>query len=1370
MRYPKQVYFEGAKNFYKRNYVKATEIITPKFYLETDNQFAGQDIDILDEIINTHINIASRYSDVIISSIGGITTVPDSGFSSINTITGLSQFFVKQNNLTDIDANDFERKILLPLGQTLKNFQTSSQFRSYLVNTLLPSIALNVSSGPTEFPVFSSIDGEPLNDGTYDPATFNKHSYLIANLSWLYFLNVSGPVYDGSTIVADAIIDTIWSGKNFMLNDAMKCLTEYIFRNYSAKPDWAQYKFLPRYYRPNLQLNDTTYTSGLQQLDKLKTLIDVIYSPLYADRGDTKVKEAFDQYIENQILLNDLEIQGPFYKFLKAISYAFADYNNSVELLEILNDVNRCPDAYLPYIADLLGWNLLGSEPKKWRVQLINSISIYKMAGTKKGLQTVIDSTFSQDLFNTSAQIEDLWESYIPNLIYYSLATESTLLKDYSTWTREEADRLEVTYSLTSIDECIRCAVDKIILDVAQKFSFEFWINGRKVSVNDPTCNFNYRGRDYKVPPFEEYPFYLYQKLDKEIINLIADKLICFGVREEFADQVANYIIQNSILSQDEISLGFSWLIFTNESKYAPNWDSVLLDVSNKKPEYMSLWSGKSSHFKVFLNINSFNFIRDSILINSSEGLRILGEIIDEFSPAHSIKQVYFRIYHEDFKQYSNTSLPLIFFEVNNDFEQDGSDTLGFSNYEVSGNDIRSYKRGLTSNYNVISRDKVDSLTDSSISGVINAPRKSFRRRNYKNILDTKGVYLRNGFNMPTTFEMEVEENSYSSLGFLPLGLIPSSQTYVRIPGQNIVINEEQPNVVYNSWRTYPDIYSICQGLNSNSIFSGLIISSTFPCRGLKSVDLLAEAGDYTVDRGQLNSFFKTLHYISERWKDVMAFAMVDQNPSLIEGDQNYKNSLVSLANVISNGNSSILEQYSDYENFKLGKELHKVHRNYCTFFDRHVLTKKILELDGPNIFAHIFGSIYRNSKFNIFGSAYATNKNYITSSLLNEFNIRPFEDFYPSAGGGTYNSFYLTTPQQFPLTVSDLANSSILAGIDFIHSMNDPNNYFTIYNLLGSELNLIDLKRKPYAINNYFVKLKSGSPRALPRLRFDLKRYVNPLSEGNVLEQNFLIPEHNFKVDIKSFITSEDFSKIGGGSIGVWIHTDYEEGGTWVYMPNRSWQFIRSENLSVRSVKLNYAHKIDIPIDDRTPLALDKFCRNNSLNDINLYDVDESFYVNTTVRFNTKNQPISVPEFYYKTYQQVHRKNQNYYIEIFLYDSEDKVLILNNINVIDDTLNKWSQPLVSALGNMFPVGDFNKKEYRVLLDKDKIYYIFKYFTEITGSQSQFGLASRIASITSDKFEANGGSRLNYRLSPDWLPNTKVDFGFDLINYLEIEN
>ena len=66
------------------------------------------------------------------------------------------------------------------------------------------------------------------------------------------------------------------------------------------------------------------------------------------------------------------------------------------------------------------------------------------------------------------------------------------------------------------------------------------------------------------------------------------------------------------------------------------------------------------------------------------------------------------------------------------------------------------------------------------------------------------------------------------------------------------------------------------------------------------------------------------------------------------------------------------------------------------------------------------------------------------------------------------------------------------------------------------------------YLIDNPVIKCKSSG--GLPRLRFDLASY-GP-------RPNQFIKNHDFKLKIKSLIAREDSDILGGGQLGVWIHT----------------------------------------------------------------------------------------------------------------------------------------------------------------------------------------------------------------------------------------
>ena len=85
------------KNYYKTNYLDVLKIITPTVYINEDVSLSGIYIDPLAQIINAHIDFAVNVSSTI-RKLNNLTI-----FSSIDTIQGISQFFVKQNGLTFID-------------------------------------------------------------------------------------------------------------------------------------------------------------------------------------------------------------------------------------------------------------------------------------------------------------------------------------------------------------------------------------------------------------------------------------------------------------------------------------------------------------------------------------------------------------------------------------------------------------------------------------------------------------------------------------------------------------------------------------------------------------------------------------------------------------------------------------------------------------------------------------------------------------------------------------------------------------------------------------------------------------------------------------------------------------------------------------------------------------------------------------------------------------------------------------------------------------------------------------------------------------------------------------------------------------------
>ena len=289
------------QKYFKPNYYEAIKYIIPNYLTEDDIDNFGQDVDLRDQVLNSNISLADNLHTIIeVSSIEGTF------FSSIDTLSGIAPYFVKQNNLTNITTRKFEDKILAPLGKSILEYDTSAQFSNYISGTLLPSIHLND-------PTATFVDGHSPSD---------THNYLIQNLSWLYFLNTSGPneFFDPSTLVTEKIVSNIFEGKPVETVDGIKMLCEFIWRDKHTD-----------YYPSVFQASTTTFTSGTQQLENLKTWIDVIYSPLHADRADFTVRDRFNLYISNSVTTENKIPNGPFTKFLRALSFFAQDINDTSE-------------------------------------------------------------------------------------------------------------------------------------------------------------------------------------------------------------------------------------------------------------------------------------------------------------------------------------------------------------------------------------------------------------------------------------------------------------------------------------------------------------------------------------------------------------------------------------------------------------------------------------------------------------------------------------------------------------------------------------------------------------------------------------------------------------------------------------------------------------------------------------------------------------------------------------------------------------------------------------------------------------------------------------------------------------------------------
>ena len=334
------------QKYFKPNYYEALKFIIPRYLTDDDIDNFGESVDLKDQVLNSNISLADDFSTII-----NVSSIEDTIYSSVNTVSGISDYFVKQNKLTNITTQSFNKDILDPLGFSINEFETSSAFADYISGTLLPSIVLNDPSA-----VF-----------VQDHTPSDTHNYLIDKMSWLYFLNTPSPKgsYEPSTTVTETIVNKLYVGDTVETVDGIKMLMDLVWRDGH-----------PEYYPEVFQTSTTTFTSGTQQLDKLKTWIDVIYSPLQADSADFTVRDRFELYIQSNLLSETDIPDGPFTRFLRALSFFVQDINDTSVRLGDLHSISDCPEEFSPLLAELIGWDLFGSDPDRWRLQLVNAVDI----------------------------------------------------------------------------------------------------------------------------------------------------------------------------------------------------------------------------------------------------------------------------------------------------------------------------------------------------------------------------------------------------------------------------------------------------------------------------------------------------------------------------------------------------------------------------------------------------------------------------------------------------------------------------------------------------------------------------------------------------------------------------------------------------------------------------------------------------------------------------------------------------------------------------------------------------------------------------------------------------------------------------------
>jgi len=1333
-----------ARNYYKSNFVDAVKIMTPDVYLDEDYSACGVDIKDTDELINSHIRSLKKLTDTLSpSSVAGSNL-----FSSVENIKGFSQFFITQNNLTNITTNSFYTRILKPLGKNISSYSTSSAFGDYVSGTLLPLIHLNSSSLVVD------------TSGAFGASSDDIRIYLMDNLSWLYFLNTSGPVQSPSSIVALSIVDKFYNDKPYRLNDGIKDYQKYLWQNYSS------FSSLDTGIIPNRFTSGTgTYTSGNQNLYKLQTLVDIIYSPLFIDKENTEVRDAFDTYIITSSLLHNTEYVGPFSKFLKAISYSFFDINNEVESIGNLLSIDDCPAKFLPLLSNLLGWQLYGKNEQSWRNQIRNAANLYRKKGTKQALLEAFNTIIVQNPLNTSGSLNELYESYIPNLLYYLLKTESGVFNSFEDFEQVAASFGFDQYSTTDMDFNIRIAVDTILLDTVRHFPELFIIKNEpfrvtvledgtawfgEVALNqedgnyytaffdeygelvidpatsimvsilkDPAFVFNFRNRDFPIPPWEEEKFYQNCIVNSNLLSFLVSKLTDYCVTKSYRDSFRKYVFGYAVSSNivTDLYIENSFLFFTSAQQYAPNMEAMLKRYDEDNYDYLSLWNGKSSTFD--FSVCAGPFISD--MFSDVSALHTVNDILNslvmvyEMSPAKAVPRVRVsKFARESASGYESIcpSIRIPFQDVPLSGAPVGLSPEGraitgglLANFELSGvydratgyalgNDWTDYGAGYDdsrsavqhANVPVFRRERTSYAFD-AVSSVVNTsatvpstsaiPRASTRRRNFAHALTKSGWFDRSGKNMPTFYN-----NTSSILEFVPLGYNPSSFDFAPATEENL-----------------SGVYGLddCSTVSSTLSFFGIPISGTFLTRNYSTLSV--SSCDQLARRDTLPQEIKLFFNLDEKKKEEIAKAVVDNNYEIFSLSGGWANHITSVANTISDeGYEKYYSPSLDIRNLSglnTGFGVHYIYKQFSSFFSGTGgypgLPEKLAttyKAGGPNIISHTYGSIYYNSDFSVDGSAIDTSAQLISASVRNPYII----NFGLSGGGLEDIGMQVIQGVQSPSfgKTPEMLTKHVISGVDMIDSSTtlSRTNEFIIYDLEENE----EIKyNKKYLVGNRNILMRSRSE-GLPRLRYSLRTNT---------EKNILLPNSDYELTLNYLTGNNDSPNLGDyDSLGVVIHTKPEYLTTedkfvfFVWTPNNEWEMIDvadfNEDGAIETILSEYTHFFrDVRKNIDTPVGL---CGETNSIPL-LYSIDSSSYTLAKIKFHTRNSLTDIPYSYGTNYIATHthiydgrfviphrasmedaQYNQNYTIEVFALpqkaDSKTFVL-LDYIDVVNNTLNE---------------------------------------------------------------------------------------------------
>lgn len=1308
-------------NFYKRNYVDVLQVITPSYYKGEDRKLAEDTTDIATEILLKDFELIKN-NNLYVGCIGSGSSLSSllNHDTTLGYASSLPEYLVRSNNLTEVTPAEFELNIMNKLGYQLADYSTKADFSGFLTNTLLPKIAcgdnLAENNVYAEFP------------GKLGSNNLESHRYLLESLGLLHVLNYTKPSQkiDYRKLLVSLYVDRIFSGKAITLTDAINVLKEGLWNTGLANAA----KIFPDEFLSGTGTGSSlTYTSGTQPLEKMKTWNQILYTSSYAQEDDTYIRDAVYDYFINDTSPTATIQNGPLYRFQKAMGFLMSDINDQIVSLETLYSIEDCPINLLPYLADLIGWTFYTSNTDAWRRQLRDALVLYHQKGTKKGLEKLLKTILPSLNLDFDQSFNEFNESYVPNLLYYLLKTNASQTSGLDAWTQEKAIIFsEGERDPSNLDNSIRIIVDHLLLKAVERYPHLFTVRGFNFDLNNPNFRFEYRGREFPIPPWEEEKFYKDCAMSEELAEFFYNELVCLGVSEDYALKTQNYMLENSVSgTQDPIFYNNGFLLLTSGLKLPPNYEEIMANYERDKFDLIPLWNAKSSHYN--LTVSSTG-IEDSLFADGAfdrDDFFASLEAIPSFTPAKAIDRIHVDLRVGDpYLTYTKIG-PRVKYTFLDSNPASGT-VAGFSN---SGLDMRSVKAALVgsamlpdfdfansksrNNHQTLPTFKRNRLTfgrtvdsvnasgedvDLGVSGetrftLSSSPftlsgdyieftgRAAKRRRSYSKVLYEGDWYRRTGLVPPVFLNLKVDGAGDQFFNYMPLGFIPSSFEFVNV----------------TNYFDLPAVYEYCENLDSSSTINGVATSSTFPTRG-------GSAAAMGVIENQIGGVFEGSKFMHKyRYRDdfediprvmfeltdnkvkVQAEEYLKLNKHLFLFNDIWKNHYETIYSQLWSELDSKLE---DYDNFVLGKHTRRrggslkglsylYLNDFSNCLDRD-LSYSLIESHrdgGDNILSKIYGPYMWNGLLTVDGSSIGqvSENGEVVNNKIKDLDTE--YEFLILSSGENFQT--VTTASELPVGGTEKRNPYFFSGVELVDRSTSVNKMF-VYDLSTNEELLED---DSPLIDNNLLGLKVTENGTRLRFSFDY---------GDAVRFN---PEHTLSVNVSSLFLKENSFQSGGRSFGIWIHTkpEYDANGNhifWSYTPNGKWEksdvskvtastgfaFVRDNLAHIKSHELG---TIDRQVD----------CFSRSSKKESLLSIDNSDFVHDRILFDTKNQPVKLDLAYYQYHNQLHREDQQYVVEIIPFADIDpeKYFLFEGMAVVDETVRERS-----LIRNSFSLDDYSRE------------------------------------------------------------------------------